>query len=439
MNHGQDIDGDGDDDDDDNMAVTENPSTSALDSLFSGRYQRKTLSPPLAATAGAIRKVKHTVPIQKESFPRSTSLSSSLPRIHRHLIIKLRRQYSIQHILSTELDYPSAFGNQLGTDLPAEEKIAEMCRSFRQHGLCIVRRAVDVKILQRDIVPLVCSLQQRVCDALERKEIAWRVQTDRKIEIDETVRSGMDTKQQNESLSSSIFRFREAASRCKGRMDVVLGDDLLETHINTFQRHILQNETIQDITRCLFGGDENFNLVYSGLIFNWPGSSTQPWHQDGQPLFPEIGNSAKIQASIPPYAVNVFIPLETRDGELERGPTEFVPGSHLWASNKELDQIRKLEDLDVQTRKEIGGNDSCSCKNKKNNNNNLGRPTVVAPILKQSDVLVYDYRICHRGTSNLSRIENDAPRRILYLMYARPWFQDHINFDYTKSARSLWD
>jgi ectoine hydroxylase-related dioxygenase (phytanoyl-CoA dioxygenase family) len=51
-------------------------------------------------------------------------------------------------------------------------------------------------------------------------------------------------------------------------------------------------------------------------------------------------------------------------------------------------------------------------------------PGIVSPRLNQGDALLYDYRVCHRGTSNLTQ----GTRRILYLMYARPWFKEHLNF-----------
>merc|ERR1711971_929704 len=78
---------------------------------------------------------------------------------------------------------------------------------------------------------------------------------------------------------------------------------------------------------------------------------------------------------------------------------------------------------------------------------------VVSAVLKRGDVLLYDYRICHRGTSNLSisgsssvaaatdddvddRCDDDGNnkgilRKVLYLMYARPWFREHLNFGKT--------
>ena len=49
----------------------------------------------------------------------------------------------------------------------------------------------------------------------------------------------------------------------------------------------------------------------------------------------------------------------------------------------------------------------------------------VTGIVRQGDALIYDYRICHRGTTNLSLTKT---RTMLYLMYARPWFKEHLNF-----------
>jgi ectoine hydroxylase-related dioxygenase (phytanoyl-CoA dioxygenase family) len=50
---------------------------------------------------------------------------------------------------------------------------------------------------------------------------------------------------------------------------------------------------------------------------------------------------------------------------------------------------------------------------------------VVAPTLNKGDILIYDYRTCHRGTANVS---TTVVRPMLYLMYARPWFAEHVNF-----------
>lgn len=55
----------------------------------------------------------------------------------------------------------------------------------------------------------------------------------------------------------------------------------------------------------------------------------------------------------------------------------------------------------------------------------MSRNSAIAPILRQGEALIYDYRVCHRGTRNLSATKT---RTMLYLMYARPWFKEHLNF-----------
>lgn len=55
----------------------------------------------------------------------------------------------------------------------------------------------------------------------------------------------------------------------------------------------------------------------------------------------------------------------------------------------------------------------------------MTRNSAIAPLLRQGDALIYDYRVCHRGTKNLS---TNKTRTMLYLMYARPWFKEHMNF-----------
>jgi ectoine hydroxylase-related dioxygenase (phytanoyl-CoA dioxygenase family) len=79
----------------------------------------------------------------------------------------------------------------------------------------------------------------------------------------------------------------------------------------------------------------------------------------------------------------VFIPLV--DLTRENGPTEFVPRSHVsWGA---------------------------------------AEPSIV-PCLKAGSYLVFDYRLRHRGLGNRSL----APRPLLYLTYAKPFFADLTNF-----------
>lgn len=109
------------------------------------------------------------------------------------------------------------------------------------------------------------------------------------------------------------------------------------------------------------------------------------------------------------YAINVFVGLHDAEELLTLGPTEFVVGSHHMTPDSAIDKVE----------------------------------TAVSAVIGKGDILLYDYRICHRGTSNLSSDDEDTTkagkgsdndgdsgiiRKVLYLMYARPWFREHLNF-----------
>jgi ectoine hydroxylase-related dioxygenase (phytanoyl-CoA dioxygenase family) len=173
------------------------------------------------------------------------------------------------------------------------------------------------------------------------------------------------------------------------------------------------------------------------------------------------------------------LPLEDEDGSTEKGPTELLPGSHKWTSPDE--RLRSIientnDEVDEDEEESDTGDASVSSDDDDDDDDIISDDkSIIAPVLKQGDALIYDYRVCHRGTANLfgkleaatnnsaatntdadtipartkhgkkkkarKDSENDVggTRRILYLMYARPWFTDHVNFDYTKNAKSLWD
>ena len=271
--------------------------------------------------------------------------------------------------------------------------------------------------------------------------------------------------------SKSIFRFHEVASRCKGRLDVRHG-----TSSSPFSNpSVISNHILLPIVHHLLGQDSE--LVYVGLIYSFPNSSDQPWHMDGTTLFPELTqnlgkrnktdeeNFGKVISpssfqcfDLPPYALNIFIPL-ARDITEEIGPTEFFPQSHLSdTAHKIDDDLKKLRSWNITNdSKNISRNyeeDDHDDRKKEGNSHSdqicdkiltqeekiLNDHNVIAPLLKKGDALIYDYRVCHRGTANLSDTnitsrrsldrdeKEDKTRIMLYLMYARPWFKEHINF-----------
>lgn len=192
---------------------------------------------------------------------------------------------------------------------------------------------------------------------------------------------------------STNFKYHEVASRCLGRLDIRYKMDC-----DPFdQEEVKCNKYLMPVVKSLLGRDAE--LVYAGLILSFPGSADQPWHQDGHQLFSD--EEFSVNQSLPPYALNVFVPLD--DVDVEVGPTEFCVQSH--TRKKAIEIMKRIEKGD-----ETGTN-------------------MVGPLLKTGDALIYDYRVCHRGVKNISEAKT---RPMLYLMYARPWFKEHINFSTEK-------
>ncbi len=126
------------------------------------------------------------------------------------------------------------------------------------------------------------------------------------------------------------------------------------------------------LIRFLFSND--FHRAHCGLMLALPDSQPQIYHCDGL----HMSNTHHL----PPYAINVFIPLI--DVDTQNGPTEFVPTSHL------------LGHFYTET------------------------TPVILPLVEAGHCLVFDYRIRHRGLSNRSL----NPRPVLYITYAKRSFKD---------------
>ena len=270
---------------------------------------------------------------------------------------------------------------------------------MKHHGLVIIRNAIsqeDVAI----ITTMANATQIKICDTLDAKNIPY-----------------------NSPINNTkTICYKELAIRCQGRMDVRYLEEGYDTtnnknegknkHENNEKSTTLPTLTLIDnLAASVLHGAEPPNLVYSGWIFSFPNSVNQPWHQDGSPLF-EHGTE-----SLPSYAINVFCGLHNINDDddeliLELGPTEFVVGSHHMKPEIAIDKV----------------------------------DSAVSAVLGKGDILLYDYRICHRGTSNLSSSleeevhqkgnsssakEAGVNRKVLYLMYARPWFREHLNFGST--------
>lgn len=118
----------------------------------------------------------------------------------------------------------------------------------------------------------------------------------------------------------------------------------------------------------------------SGCVIAMPGASGQPWHPDGyiDGIF------------------NVFVPLVPITPE--NGPTEFQPGSQV------------LVDPEVVIPLQFAYSDA--------------EVDPVAPCAEAGDVIIFDYRVTHRGLGNRSA----ASRPVGYLTYSRPGVEDDYSF-----------
>ena len=246
--------------------------------------------------------------------------------------------------------------------------------TFRQTGVLILKNLFAKELVDK-LHTKASRIETKLRRRLDEEGKVWQAQDDSKSRVN------LQMEQDH------AFQYHEVASRCLGRLDSRYQMD--KAPFNSDQ--VIRNPLLMPLIHSLLGPAAK--LVYAGLIISSPGSADQPWHQDGEALFgesPDVGN-------LPPYALNVFVPLQPVTPEL--GPTEFWVGSH------------------TET--------SCQAIMKQLQNGDTSSDQIIGPLLQTGDVLLYDYRICHRGTSNLSE---KMVRPMLYLMYSRPWFHEHLNF-----------
>lgn len=182
--------------------------------------------------------------------------------------------------------------------------------------------------------------------------------------------------------------YAEIVHRAPGRFDMLHG-----TESAAFAPPPLGEEAAwMSVIRAVLGAESR--LLYRGVLMTRPRAREQSWHADGEHLFPAFG------LHLPAHCVNVFVPLV--DVGADNGPTEFCPGSHR-LTRRLADPHEQDDDL----LERIG----------------FSGPTVT-PELPAGSVLLFDYRLVHRGQAN----RTDADRPILYLTFAAPWFQDVRSF-----------
>lgn len=129
-----------------------------------------------------------------------------------------------------------------------------------------------------------------------------------------------------------------------------------------------------------------------GAVVSLSGAEIQHGHRDAAPLF-----DSGISALLPAHAMTVVLPLV--DMNDDHGTTAIWPGSHRWKTFQERDE----------------------------------RVPPVAPVIPVGSAYMWDYRLFHRGTANVS----GEHRPMIYGTYARCWYRDAANFK-KETQRRLW-
>jgi len=187
--------------------------------------------------------------------------------------------------------------------------------------------------------------------------------------------------------------FREIVMRSPGRYELsLLGCrefcppiDAIQDSIFPLVPHLLGVTSWDELCMC-----------HLSLVVSTASSAEQAWHADG--------GHASLSEHLPCHVANVFVPLQNVPMEL--GPTEFRPGTHVYTRNLAPMML------------------AAKCRKQ------LRDP--VTPELKLGDILVFDYRVLHRGRANLSQHQN---RTILVMTFCKPWYKDVLNFP----SRSMYE
>ena len=228
------------------------------------------------------------------------------------------------------------------------------------------------------------------------------------------------------------------------------------------------------LLRTLLGS--SYRMIYSGVVVTEPGADWQSWHRDGG----HLDNRGRVIRSamrdsktglppspvIAPHAVDIFIPLVDLNDEL--GPTEFIPTSQ---GNPDDSMYRRMPSSQRRTRQRgVGGGEGQVVTQvaaekrailtyeypwqvphlrKEEQGGARKRPPVgdfcpgvsIAPHLRAGTAAFFDFRLLHRGRPNRSRppplprpaaagnvVRDESKLRpIIYLTFAKPWFQDKVN------------
>ncbi|CAL53283.1 Nicotinamide N-methyltransferase-like [Ostreococcus tauri] len=198
-----------------------------------------------------------------------------------------------------------------------------------------------------------------------------------------------------------IFRFAEICSRARGgmRYDYTRPDSERVRALETLKctRAIHSWESLQRFAAPwvepalaeAYGAERDFAVKSVGCVSSEPGAPEQHFHADGRVF----------------GIFNVFVPMSAVS--TIEGPTEFIHGSHQWDHN-----AAHVTTPDQKAQ--------------------AAAPRFQPELRVPGSLLVYDYRVMHRGGANAST----RRRPLAYVMYGSSGTRDSWNFPLDDS---IWE
>jgi len=272
--------------------------------------------------------------------------------------------------------------DEVAVGYPSASTIAHAAESLRVHGFFVLQPSNDASSSVPAMVPQDVLNECASTGEAHLNELLARV-----------VERGLNP-------SVDIFRFAEICSRARGgkRYDHTRPES--ERAINltkpkgalavraweSLQHYVAP--WVEPVLIAAYGNEGTFAVKSVGCVSAEPGAPEQHFHADGRVF----------------GIFNCFVPL-AKVSRLE-GPTEFIHGSHLWRHDAAY--------VTTPERKA-----------------QAAAPRVQPELMTPGSLLVYDYRVMHRGSAN-----DSAKRRPLaYVMYGVDATKDNWNFP----DESIWD
>jgi len=299
-----------------------------------------------------------------------------------------------QHLEATRLLCRSESATSIGRTTPEINRgvltAASSRRIFTTARICGVLR-----LIQAVDVPVLKAVKEAVDEHWRAKET----------EIQATIA------QRRLTNKTMYFESEEVAMRGDQRRF-----ELQLTAVDPYTDPALTNAPFLSYVLKLVTADHELELDTFSYVQSLPGSVHQPWHVDVNTLFHrddaandgDLASEMTWQQHTSPFGMVAVVPVIDVDATL--GPTEFITGSHLLPLGKEsywkqVARTSLANQMDVTPR--------------------LSYQTTVG------DVVLMDLRLMHRGTPNLSAL-NQA-RSILYMSFVKRWYQDPLNFKRSQS------